>query len=104
MAANQQPSPLGINSAGMPCVRGQNVITLGTFNVKPGAGTFVGLNVNTAAATAVAKIYDGVDGTGTLLATIDCSVSKMLQYYIGCAVGVTIITSVAPADLTILFT
>lgn len=57
------PAPAG---AGLQV---QNIPTSTGTLVKTGAGTFVGLSVNTAGTTSTAKIYDGIDNTGTLLGT-----------------------------------
>lgn len=82
---------------------GKNVTAVNTGQLALQGGTiFWNVNINTGAAGAVLKIYDGVDAaTGTLLATIDCGTVGSLWYGIYCPKGLFYAMSVANADVTI---
>lgn len=49
----------------------ENIDADGDNLLKEGPGTFMGLTINTAGDTSTAKVYDGLDNSGTLLGTID---------------------------------
>src|ERR1700727_451167 len=104
MTVNQNPQPYGISQPVQNYNQGKNMIATGNLLLKSGAGSFVGVTINTHIAAGVLKVYDGIDATGTLLCTIDLSGgTASLQYGIGCAVGVFAVMSGASADVTILF-
>lgn len=106
MAVDQNPQPYGICQPVQFYNQGKNIAATGNLLCKTGAGTLIGVTVNTPAASAVLKIYDGIDNTGTLLATISCSAANepaTLWYGIGCKVGVFAVLSGGNADVTVLF-
>jgi hypothetical protein len=80
----------------------KNITTsVGTL-VKTGAGTFEGVTVNTAQAGASVTVYDGIDNTGTKLATISAAAQTSLAFNIALATGLYVVTAGAtPADVTI---
>lgn len=54
-----------------PGLATENITTEAGTLVNTGPGQFLGLNVNKVGVTSTAEIIDGVDGTGTVLGTID---------------------------------
>lgn len=66
--------------------------------------TLVAINVNTGAASAVLTVYDGVDATGTVVATIDASAKG--SYWFGgvrLPAGLCVVLSGGTADVTVTF-
>lgn len=61
------------------------------------------VNVNTGAASAVFKIYDGTSASGTLVATIDASTKSSHAYGVICNGGVYYDLSGGNADVTVGF-
>lgn len=74
--ANAQNNPAGaipVWVAPTPAGSGQatkNITTNTGTLVKTGAGSFVGLSINTAGTASTAAVYDGTSASGTLLGTI----------------------------------
>lgn len=84
----------------------QNITTNATTTVKSGAGFLDGIVINKAGAANTATIYDNTAGSGTVIATIDTTVSGMPQrvYHGKFNVGLTIVTAGGnPPDLTIIY-
>jgi hypothetical protein len=72
-----------------------------------GAGTFGGIVINKATASAVITVYDALTATGTPIATITMPMAILasqivLKYNVRLTTGLTIVTSVAAQDLTVL--
>lgn len=87
-----------------PGVATKNITTATTTLVKTGAGTFLGLNVNTAGAGSDAKVYDGLDAGGTLLGKFSTAAQGANAPPGGWpfAVGLTVVTeNGTPADVTV---
>ena len=63
------PATPVVSVGGNPKLLVKNIATATTTLVKTGAGTFFGLSINTGGAGSDAKVYDGIDATGTLLGT-----------------------------------
>lgn len=104
MTANQNPQPYGISQPTQDYNQGKNMVAVGNLLVKSGAGSFVGVTINTKVAAGVLQVYDGLTAGGTILATIDLSGGSLsLRYGIGVAVGLFVVMSGANADVTILF-
>jgi hypothetical protein len=59
------------------------------------------VNVNTGAAGAILKIYDGTSSAGTLVATIDASTKSSQCFGVRCPNGIFADLSVGTADCTI---
>lgn len=67
-----------------------------------GGNTLLGtVNVGTGAATAVLKLYDGVDATGTLVSSIDASAKGSYAFFVRCPKGLFVDLSGGTADCTI---
>lgn len=64
---------INLSSAGQSFVRGAAAAKDGTGGSQ---ATLLQVNINTAAASAVLTLYNGVSTTGTKCATIDCSSSS----------------------------
>lgn len=82
----------------------ENIITEAGTLVDTGPGQFLGLNVNTAGTLATAEIVDGIDGTGTVLGTMDTTIKGADFPGPGWPykVGLFIITQgSAPANITV---
>ncbi len=88
---------------------GLNITTVTTTLVKSGTSIVDSLIINTAAASAVIKIYDDVSAVaGSLKATITMPAVLLasqiqLNYKIKCNKGITIVTSVAAQDITVAY-
>jgi len=87
----------------------ENYSSAGTVNVKPGAGRFYGITVNTSAAGAI-TIYDSADTTVAgkkKIATLKSSIAEgdYLIYPGGLpfSAGLTIVLAAA-SDITVVFT
>lgn len=84
-----------------------NIAANGNHLVKTGAGTFLGLSVNTGVAGSTAKVYDGIDNTGTLIATISTAAVGSVSFApcgVNLAVGLFIVTAgSSAADVTALY-
>ena len=75
-----------------------------TTLVKTGPGMLHSVTINTKGASSnTLKIYDGVDANGTLLATIDTTVTwGPLPYDIGFQIGLTLVSATGTgADITV---
>lgn len=68
-----------------------------------GAAILWTVNVNTGAAGAILKIYDGTSSSGTLIATIDASTKSSHAFGVMCNKGIFVDLSVGTADCTIGF-
>lgn len=65
--------------------------------------TLIGVTVNTGAASAVLTVYDNASaGSGTKLATIDCSATGSFSYGARTDNGITVVLSGGNADVTII--
>lgn len=83
---------------------GSNITTKTGTLLKTGQGLLHTVTINTKGAAAnTLSIYDGVDNTGTLLATIDTTVAfGSLIYDIGFLVGLYIVSATGTqADITV---
>src|SRR5690348_7763809 len=83
---------------------GSNITTKTTTLIRTGQGLLHTITINTkGAASNTLAIYDGVDNTGTLLATIDTTVTYgTLIYDIGFLVGLCIVSATGTqADITV---
>jgi hypothetical protein len=91
--------PVYLVAAGTP----KNITTSTTTLVKTGPGSIYGLTVNTGGTTSTAKLYDGIDATGTLIATCATTATgASFTYNIAFAAGLCIVTAGgAPADVTV---
>ena len=90
-----------------PAAAGQaqrNIAANGNTLVKDGPGVFLGLTVNTPGVGSTAKVYDGIDATGTLLGTFS-TVAQNTVYPPGgfrCETGIFVVTAGGtPADITV---
>lgn len=84
-----------------------NIAVAGTVTIKSGIGVFIGLVINKAVALSVTTIYDGIDATGTKIATITNPLALLqsqhhLHYNCRFTVGLTIVTSLAD-DITVMW-
>lgn len=84
----------------------KNITTVATTVVKSRAGNLVAVNINSKGTVAsTVKVYDGVDATGTLLATVD-SLNYLgpIPFNVACGVGICVVTTgtVAP-DVTVVY-
>lgn len=80
--------------------------TIKTVTTRQVSGTGGGavlwtVNVNTGAAGAVLKIYDGVNVNGILVATIDASTKSSHSYGVMCNEGIFLDLSIGAADCTV---
>lgn len=81
-----------------------NYATNANTVVKNGPGALEGVTVNTVGTTSTLKLYDGLDNTGTLLATIATTAQVSLRFGIKLAVGLYVERAGgAPANLTIMY-
>ena len=84
----------------------KNITTSTTTLVKTGAATLHTVCVNTKGTVAsTVKVYDGVDASGVLVATIDSlNLTGTFTYDIACVTGICIVTTgtVAP-DVTVTY-
>ena len=81
-----------------------NITTNADTVVKSGAGTFVGLTVNTAGTGSTAKVYDNTACSGTVVATF--STAALATWLPGVAVstGICVTTAGAgAANITVLY-
>lgn len=70
--------------------------------IKSGAGTLQGVNVNTVGTSSTATLYDGTNTSGTKLATIDTTKAGPNLYDVAFTTGLFIVSStVTPADITV---
>lgn len=83
--------------------RAKNITTQTTTTLSTGPATLGVVTVNTAAASAVAKIYDGPAATGVLLATIDASAARQLVFACWVKTGLVVVTSGGNADITVTY-
>lgn len=84
----------------------KHISTNTTTLVKTGPGVLSSVVINKAGASAnIATVYDGIDATGTVIAIIDTTVARPLEYNVAYLVGLTIVTATGTAaDLTINYT
>lgn len=63
------------------------------------------VNINTAAASSVLKVYSGQSTTGSLVATIDCSstTGRSFTYDIRCPNGIYVVMTGGNADVTVTY-
>ena len=87
----------------MAALRPVNLIAPGTTVIaQGGGGELWSVNVNTAAAGGILKIYNDVTAvTPNLVATIDCSAIGSFWYGVYCQRGITAVLSGASPDVTI---
>jgi hypothetical protein len=83
-----------------------NIAAAQTTTMKFGPGSLRKIIVNTAQLGATATIYDSTTGSGTKIATVDCSNSaKTLLYDLDFTNGLTVVTTGSvPADITVMWT
>lgn len=67
-----------------------------------GGATLWSVSVNTAASASSIAVYDGMDNTGVLIATIDCSIPGSYWYGVLCNRGIAYVLTGTP-DITIGF-
>lgn len=90
----------------MPFVlRSKHLSATGTGILAPAGGDaeLWTVNINTGAASATLKIYDGTSATGTLVAQIDATTKSSHCYGIFCRGGIYYDLSGGNADVTIGF-
>ena len=75
----------------------------GTLNVGGANTTLVGVTVNKGASTSTLTLYDNTAGSGTKIATIDCSATGNFSYFVRCKTGLTAVMATANADVTIIY-
>ena len=95
------PPPAGSGRAPQAPV---NIISDTTTLVHTGPGVFYGLGVNTPHAGATAKVYDGIDASGTLLGTFSLVAAGPNNAVGGgydFTTGLTIVTAGGPTDITV---
>lgn len=95
------------NLAPTPQYSKTNITTATTTTPKSGAGTFGGLVINKAVATATITIYDNTAASGTLIGTITFGAAVSgdpitLTYNASVTTGITLVTSGA-TDITVLY-
>lgn len=83
----------------------KNIAGAATTVVKTGPGALIVLLINKAVASGVITIYDGVDATGTKIATITNPATLLasqcvMPYFVHFLTGLTIVTSAAD-DITV---
>lgn len=80
----------------------KNITTQTTTAITTGPCRFVGITVNTAAASAVATVYDAASAVATAkIATVDLSATGNFFYGTRCKTALTIVTSGGSADITV---
>lgn len=81
-----------------------NIATSGNTQAKTGAGTFIGLTINTGESGAQLVAYDGTSSSGTKLGTYSLTSQGVLNFPgggISFSTGLFLVTSGAtPADIT----
>ncbi len=83
-----------------------NITTKTTTLIRTGLSLLHTVTINTkGAASNTLAIYDGIDATGTLLATIDTTVTYgTLIYDIGCITGICVVSATGTqADITVTY-
>ena len=76
----------------------------GTVVCKAGAGALRRIVINAAGNNSTATVYDNTAGTGTRIATLDCSVTGAREYGVAFSVGLTVVLSGGlPGDITVVF-
>ena len=83
--------------------RAVNITTITTKQVSAGEADLVCVVVNTGAAGAICKIFDGIANTGLPVASIDASAPNTFFYGCTCLSGITAVTSVGSADITVVY-
>lgn len=82
----------------------KNITTQTTTVIKRGSGVLHAVTLNTPVATSVITIYDGIDTTGTKIATYTVAASPQpssVVYDVVFTVGLTVVTATATTDLTV---
>ena len=74
-----------------------------TTVIKSGSGIIVGIVCNTPASGAVLTVYDNTAGSGTKIATVLGTAQSSLRYGCRFATGLTVVSSTAAADWTIIY-
>lgn len=110
---NNQSNPAGaipVWIAPAPAAAGilvKNIATSTNTQVKTGAGTFLGLTINTGQAGATATVYDGTSSAGTKLGTYSLAAQGVLSFPGGgipFATGLFVVTAGGtPADITVTY-
>lgn len=83
--------------------RAKNITTQTTTAVANGPTTLGVVNVNTGAAGAILKLYDAANAATTIIATIDASAACTRVYACYLKNGLTAVTSVGNADITLTY-
>lgn len=79
-----------------------NITTATTTVVKAGSGYLKNITINNTVASTI-TIYDSTAGSGTLIGTLEASVTpRTLHYDLHFATGLTIVTAGA-SDLTVVY-
>ena len=81
----------------------RNITTQTTVNISTAPCELVAVIINTAAASAVATVFDSPTSTGTKIATIDASATNNFFYGNACRSGLTVVTSGGSADITVIY-
>lgn len=90
----------------IPNYQGKNLAANASTIVKTGSSVLHTVTINKKGATGnTLTLYDGVDNTGVLLATIDTTANVgYLEYDIACKVGIfAVVATGTAADLTLSF-
>lgn len=75
-----------------------------TATLGKGPGAFLGLvTVNTAVSSAVITIYDSLAGSGNVIAVVDGNVKGTTAYFARCRVGLTVKTTGANPDCSVIY-
>lgn len=84
---------------------GTNISTLTTTVVKSGSGILRRIVVNKVGTTDTATVYDNTAGSGTIIASINCSAAhRTLEYGVRFTTGLTIVTAgTAASDITVVW-
>jgi hypothetical protein len=80
-----------------------HISTDATTVVKTGAGTLHSIMINTGTSGATVTIYDNTAGSGTVIAVASGATQVTLQYDIAFTAGLTVVTAVAAADVTVAY-
>ena len=104
MASNDQNDPSAAiptwNAGGLPL----RIFTNGDHLVKTGPGAILSICVNTVGSDSGMTIYDGIDATGTLIATVSTLGQVVLPIAARFTVGLFIVsTGSVAADTTVIY-
>lgn len=78
-----------------------HITTQTTTAVKATPGVLHSVCVNTAASGATATIYNNTAGSGAVIAIVDGGTKGCTTYDIAASIGITVVTAVANADITV---